>query len=261
MLVDLSRALYGEKRWVETKMYTEPHGKYTNDIRYTAQALDRYEKHAVDMLARQLVYAAHEAAEHQKPDSETEPLVALFDLAIEFIIFLAVELHEAEGSSLTTAVFTKFRETNAAYKHGKGLICQPDSPQAWDFLMSTYRYGGACDMKKKYFGGNELHLYAGPRRKFGKQYERSLRVELLKALGLAALVKESMKVAVSGPLDELTANYIHSGPYKLKLSDRIQDHLTFRLDGSIIIYNSNQFDYLVLFRNCIAEYISPLICN
>jgi hypothetical protein len=260
MLVDLSRATYGEKKWAETKMYTEPHGKYTNDIRYTALALDRFEKHVVDILARQLVYAAYSAAQLQKPESETEPLVALFDLAINFIIFLAIELHEAD-SSLTTAVFTKFRETHAAYAHGKGLIFQSDSPQAGEFLMTTYRYAAACDMNRQYFGGNELHLYAGPRRKFGKPHERSLRAELLKALGLAALIKESARAAVSGPLDELTANYIHSGPFKLKMSDRIQDHLTFRLDGSIVIYNSNRFDYLALFRNCIGEYIFSLIRN
>lgn len=252
MLVDLSRAIYREKKWVETKMYTENHGKYTNDIRYTALALDRFEKQHVDVLACRLVHAAYEAAELQKPDSETEPLVAIFDLAINFIIFLAIELHDADAS-LTTAVFTKFRETHDAYIHGKGLIFQPDSPQADEFLMTAYRFGAACDVNKQYFGGIELHGYAGPRRRFGKPRERSLRAELLKALGLAALLKESTKAVVSGPLDELTASYIHSGPFKLKMSDRVQDHLTFRLDGTIVIYNSNQFDYLVLFRNCLAE--------
>jgi len=258
MLVDLSRAIYGAKKWVETKMYTENFGKYSNDIRYTALALDGFEKHVVDILARQLVHAAYEAAELQKPDSETEPLVALFDLAINFIVFLAVELHNAE-SSLTTAVFTKFQETHPVYIDGKGLIFHAESAQAEQFLMTTYRFGAACNIRRQYIGGNELHLYAGPRRRFGKPRDRYLREELLKVLGLAALVKsESGKTAVTGPLDELTASYIHSGPFKLKMSDRIQDHLTFRLDGTIVIYNSNQFDYLVLFRNCLAEYNAPL---
>ena len=254
MLTDLFHALYGEKKWAETKMYTESHGKYMNDLRYTALALDRYEKNIVDTLACQLVYDAYQAAELQKPDSETEPLVALFDLAINFIIFLAIELHEAD-SSLTTAVFTKFRETHPAYEQGKGLIFQSDSTQAQQFLMTTYRFGAACDTDKQYFGGNQLYLYVGPRRTFGKPRERPLREEVLKTLGLRALIKESAKAVATGPLDELTASYIHSGPFKLKMSDQIQDHLTFRLDGTIVIYDCNQFDYLALFRSHVAEYL------
>jgi hypothetical protein len=198
-----------------------------------------------------------EASKLQAPDSATEPLSEVFDLAINFILYLAVKLHDTE-QQLTSLAFNIFLQTHKQYERGKGLLFKRDTQQANDFLMMTYRLGTAYDLSRPYFGGHELHLYMGPRRKFGKMQEHSLRAELLQSLGLSALIKEQQHGKLSGPLDELTANYIHSGPFKLEMSDRIQDHLTFRIDGRILLYNFNKFDYSVLFRNCLAEYFSPL---
>ena len=92
----------------------------------------------------------------------------------------------------------------------------------------------------------------GPRRTFGKMREHSLRVELLKSLGLAALIQETLQERLSGPLDELTANYIHSRRFQIEMSDPIHDHLTFRIDGRILV-QFQKFDYLVFFKNCLAE--------
>lgn len=55
--------------------------------------------------------------------------------------------------------------------------------------MMTHKIGITFDTPTPYFDGHELHLYMGPRRTFGKMRKNSLRAELLKTLGLAALIK------------------------------------------------------------------------
>lgn len=250
ILADLSHAVYGDKRWCETELYTGGHGK--SDMRQTAIYLDNHEQLIINTLSCQIVYMAFEAAKLQPADSPTESLCTIFDLAINFIIYMAFKLHD-EKSKLTSSAFSQFMETHSTYGHGQGLIFQRGTPEASRFLTTTYRYTVSCAPAMPYFGGHSLHLYMGPRRTFGKIRTHSLRAELLRELGLSALVKELGVERLSGPLDELHANYIASGPFKFEMSDHIEDHLTFRLDGRIILYNANKFDYLVIFRNCIAE--------
>jgi len=234
--------------------------KYADDMRQMASYLDYNEQTIVNSLASRLVYAAFDAAKLKPFDSPIEPLHEVFDLAINFILFLAIELHHAD-KELTSLAFHNFLQTHPAYEHGKSPIFKRDTPQANNFLMMTYKMGTTCDTQRPYIGGNKLHLYMGPRRRFGQLREHSLRAELLQSIGLAALIKETRQARLSGPLDELTASYIHSGPFQIEMSDRIQDHLTFRIDGRILVYNSHKFDYLVLFRNCLAEYCLSINCN
>jgi hypothetical protein len=259
ILKDLSHALYGDKAWRDTTLYTAAEGKHSGDLRGAAIYLDFHEQAIVNTLASHLVCLAHTVAKQQPANSPTENLCEIFDLAINFIMYLALKLYETDPSvPLTNKEFSKFLDSTHAYHHGHSPIFKPDTVEARKFLLTTYKLGTACDMKKPYFGGHELHLYMGPRRIFGKLREHTLRDELLKDLGLSALTKEARIGNVSGPLDELDANYIHSGPFRLVMSDHIQDHLTFRVDGRIVVYNFKNFDYIVLYRNCIAEY-SPFV--
>ena len=258
ILMDLSHAIYGERKWRETGLFTDVKGKSAEYMRQTAIHLDHNEQTVVNMLGCQIVYMASDAAKLQLADSQTESLCALFDLAINFIIYVAFRLHE-EQHSLTSAVFSRFIETHPAYDNGKGLIFQRGTLQAMRFVTTTYRYVVSYDPAVMYYSGHSLHSYMGPRRTFGTMHAHSLRAEFLRELGLSALIKESGGDRLSGPLDELHANFIESGPFKFQMSDHIEDHLTFRLDGRIILYNVNKFDYLVMFRNCIAEYICPIL--
>jgi hypothetical protein len=256
---DLFYAIYGEKKWVQTELYTTANGKYADDMRRSAEYLDNNEQTTLNNLACHLVYLAFETARLQDPDAPTESLLEIFDLAINFISHLAVKFQNWDHSpddpppQMTSVEFTKFRDHHSAYDNGKGLIFQRDSEQARRFLMATYKFGLSYNLATSYFGGNALHLYMGPRRTFGMKREHSLIDDLLREFGLAALIKEGKYSQYSGPLDEVTANYILSGPFKFEMCDRIQDHLTFKLDGHIVLYNINRFDYLVLFRNCLAE--------
>ena len=253
IITDLSRALYGELDWTETDMFTEASGRYAADIRQTAIYLDFIEDSVVNVLSSNIVYLAFQTAQSQTPDSLTANCRELFDLAINFIVFLATKLYE-DGNQLTNVVFTDFLHRHPAYSNGKGLIFHQDTQEARLFLMRTYRFGTGCELSRPYFGGTQLHLYIGPRRIFGKERPHKLRNDVLKSLGLAAMTADNQ--GLSGPVDDMTASYIHSGPFRLKMTDDIQDHLTFRLDGTILIYNIKIFDYLVLFRNCIAEYVA-----
>lgn len=257
IITDLSHAVYGDKQWCETELYTGAQGKSADDMRQTAIYLDHNEQIVINTLSSNIVFVAYEAAKLQPVDSQTESLCAIFDLAVNFIIYMAFKLHE-EKSKVTSAAFGTFMDTNSAYKYGRGLIFQRGSPQANRFLTTVYRYTVSCVPAMPYFGGHSLHLYMGPRRTFGKIRTHSLRAELLRELGLSALVKEMDGERLSGPLDELHANFIISGPFKFGMSEHIEDHLTFRLDGRVILYNPNKYDYLVLFRNCIAEYVLSL---
>ena len=255
IITDLSRALYGELDWTETDMFGKASGRYAADIRQTAIYLDFIEDSVINVLSSNIVYLAFQTAQSQPTDSPTENCRELFDLTINFIIFLATKLYE-DGTQLTNVVFADFLQHNPAYTNGKGLIFHPGTEEAHLFLMKTYRFGTGCDLSRPYFGGTQLHLYIGPRRIFGKERPHELRNDVLKSLGLAVLTADSQ--GLSGPVDDMTAGYIHSGPFRLKMTDDIQDHLTFRLDGTILIYNIKIFDYLVLFRNCIAEYVAAI---
>jgi hypothetical protein len=254
ILADLSHAIYGEREWRETELYTHAQGKSAENMQQTAIYLDHNEQVVVSMLSSQIVYMACEAAKLQPTGSQTESLCALFDLAINFIIYMSFKLHE-EQRRLTSAVFSKYIQNHPAYDYGKGLIFQRGTPEAMRFLTTTYRYVVSYAPAVPYFAGHSLHSYMGPRRTFGTIRAHSLHTELLRELGLSALIKESGGDRLSGPLDELHADFIESGPFKFQMSDHIEDHLTFRLDGQIILYNVNKFDYIVMFRNCIAEYI------
>jgi hypothetical protein len=253
ILTDLSRALYGESDWTDSDLFTKASGKHAADVRQAAIYLDFIEDSVVNVLSSTLVYFAFQTAQSQHPDSPTESFREIFDLAINFIIFLATKLYE-EGDQMTNVVFNEFLEHDPAYMHGMGLIFHPDTPQAKLFLMKTYRFGAGCDLSRPYFGGTELHLYIGPRRIFGKEHPHVLRNDVLKSLGLAALTADNQ--SLSGPVDDMTASYIHTGPFRLRMSDDVQDHLTFRIDGTVLIYNVKMLDYLMLFRNCIAEYVT-----
>jgi hypothetical protein len=252
ILTDLSHAIYGDKKWRETELYSSAKGKSADDMRQTAIYLDHNEQVVVNMLGSELVYMTCEAAKLQPPGSQTESLCAVFDLAINLIIYMAFKLHD-EQRRLTSAIFNEFIETHSAYDNGKGLIFQKGTPQAMRFLTMTYRYVISYAPAVPYFAGHSLHSFMGPRRTFGTIRAHSLHTELLRVLGLSALIKESGGDRLSGPLDELHANFIESGPFKFQMTDHIEDHLTFRLDGRVILYNVNKFDYLVMFRNCIAE--------
>jgi hypothetical protein len=75
----------------------------------------------------------------------------------------------------------------------------------------------------------------------------------MRDLGLLAVIWESAKSQLIGPLDDVTTSYIPSGPFRIEMSERIQDHLTFRLEGRITIYDIRKFDFIVLFRNRLAD--------
>jgi hypothetical protein len=196
---------------------------------------------------------AHTAAKLQHPDSTTENIRQLVDLALNFIIYMAFKLHE-QKSNLTSAVFLNFLETHPAYQNGQGLIFQRSSSFAKPFLATTYKYAVSVAPSAHYLSGNMLRYYIGSRRTFEKVQTHSLYKELLKELGLGALLRELSRERLSGPLDSLHADFIESGPFKFKMSEHIQDHLTFQLDGHVVLYNPTKFDYLVMYRNCIAEY-------
>lgn len=256
ILTDLSHALYGDKKWAETKLYTEATPDKNGECRRKgAIYLDFNEQIILNSLASHLVSYAHGVANVQPPESPTENLCEIFDLALNFIMYVALKLREAvDPLKLTSKEFASFLDHHPAYKKGKGLIFQPESPKAREFLLGVYKYATTCKMQKPFFGGHSLHFYMPPRRIFGKMREHTLHDELLKDLGLSALIKEANPGMLSGPLDELSANYIHSGPFRLVMSERIQDHLTFRVDGSIVLYDFKKFDFIVLWRNCIVEY-------
>jgi hypothetical protein len=256
ILIDFFHALYGQRHWRDTDLYTKASGKYPQDMRETAMYLDYNEQVVLNKIASHIVYYAHETSKLQPSDSPTESLCNLFDLAINFILYLAIALGQQTDAdhTLTSMVYTEFMQAHKAYINGKGVIFKPDTPQATEFLMSTYSMAMSCNPKRTY-GGHTLHQYMGPRRTFGRLREHSLREEIFRTLGLAALIKESKSERLSGPLDELTASFLHSGPFKIEMSDRIQDHLTFQIDGRILLYNFNKFDYLTFFRNCLAEYV------
>ena len=185
ILTDLSHAIYGERKWTGTDLFTHAHGKYVDDMRRTAVYLDYIEQDVVNILASENVYSAFENAKLQPDDSTTEPLCEIFDLAINFIIYLAVNFQDS-GQQLTSSAFHDFQQSYPAYQHGESPIFKQDAPQAMNFLMMTYRLGMSYDVSTPYFGGHELHLYMGSRRRFGKIREHSIRAELLQALGLAA---------------------------------------------------------------------------
>lgn len=261
ILADLSHAVYGTKKWRETDLYTKAQGRYAEDLRRTALYLDKNEEAVINNIASHVVFTAHEVSKQQPTDSATESLCELFDLAINFILFVALKFlqHYDDEKPMTDSIFQRFLDIHPVYRHGKGLIFQPNSPYSHQFLMAIFSFVTTCDGPNPYSGGDALHRYIGSRKMFGIKKEHSLKTEILRNLSLMALLKERKDLQLSGPLDEVTASYILSGPFKLEMSDHIQDHLTFQLDGRVILYNINHFDYMVLYRNCLAEYVSNVL--